>query len=255
VSTPSSDHTAAAPVLPVLVFDFDGTVCVGDDPVRAYAEAVLDEAGLDAVTAAEIRDRLDVFLAGKAPEAAYIDGYAAVAALTAEHATAAQQAAAYQLARRALADGDIPVAAPEGLPELLAGLAGRAERVLVTNAPAVGIDETLAAIGLGDSFDLIVTDARKPAGWAHLLPGLTSAAGRPAARLLSIGDIWLNDLSAPLAAGATVFLIDRFGTANSAAPSHATAPTIEALYPAITAWVADPEGFRAANAPQLAASA
>jgi FMN phosphatase YigB (HAD superfamily) len=255
VSSSIGDRDPAAPALPVLVFDFDGTVCVGDEPVRAYADAVLDGAGIAPAAAEEIRDRLDVFLAGGAEPGAYIDGYAAVAALTAEHATAEQQEAAYQAARRALAEGRIAVAAPEGLAELLHGLDGRAERVLVTNAPATGIDEALTAIGLDGCFDLVVTDARKPGGWGAILPGLTSAAGRPAERLLSIGDIWLNDLSEPLAAGATAFLIDRFGSATADAPAHASAATIEQLYPAITAWVADPEGFRAAHAPQLEASA
>ena len=31
---------------PILIFDFDGTVALGDGPVRAYARAVATEAGL-----------------------------------------------------------------------------------------------------------------------------------------------------------------------------------------------------------------
>ncbi|HEY0248132.1 MAG TPA: hypothetical protein VGC45_07705 [Gryllotalpicola sp.] len=249
------------PALPAVVFDFDGTVCVGDEPVRAYADAVLAAASVSPERAAEVRGRLDAFLAGPStgigtgartgtntgtPDGpSYIDGYAAVAALTAELASPAEQDAAYHTARRALAEGRLAIAAPLGLAELLHSLAGRAERVLVTNAPALGIAEALTAIGLEGCFDRLITDARKPDGWSRILPQLTSEADRPAARLLSIGDIWLNDLAEPLTVGATAFLIDRFG--GTRGPAHAAAPVIEELYPALQAWVDAPEAFRTAH--------
>lgn len=235
---------------PLLLLDFDGTVCVGDAPVWAYAEAVISGL-LDGTPAAPaeldetIRARLGAFLDGAPGSPAYIDGYAAVAALAADHATAEQLQRAYEASRRALADGGIAVSTPPGLAEFLNVLGPRVERVLVTNAPADGIRETLAAIGLDRAIDDIVTDAGKPAGWSTLLPRFT--AGREAAEIMAVGDIWGNDLQAPLAAGCATALIDRFG--HRAGPAHLTARSFEELYPGIRDWADDPRGFTAQLAP------
>ena len=230
---------------PVLLLDFDGTVCVGDGPVWAYAEALitdlLDEAG--AGIDESIRAQLGAFLDG-APEApAYLDGYAAVAALAQDHVSAEQLQKAYQTSRRALADGGITVSTPPGLAAFLHTIGPRAERVLVTNAPADGVAETLTALGLRNAIDRIVTDAGKPAGWAGLLE--PTLATRPASHVMAVGDIWGNDVAEPLAAGCATALIDRFG--HRAGPANLVAPTFESLYPGIRAWADDPDAFLAGH--------
>ena len=258
MSTTNSGRVPAAPApKPAVVFDFDGTVCIGDEPVRAYAAAVLARSEAAPAVASEVTEALESFLSGRSGASDFLDGYAAVAALTAPFATPEQQEDAYQSTRQELAAGGILVTAPAGLAALLHELAPLAERVLVTNAPETGIASTLDAIGLGGCFDRVFTSAGKPSGWSAILPELTTAAGRPAERVLSIGDIWVNDLAEPFAAGSAVFLIDRFGAASAAETPHAAAATIEQLYPAISAWARDPEAFGAAAAaePQLEASA
>lgn len=238
------------PSRPILVLDFDGTVCVGDAPVWEYAEAVI--AGiLDAGSAAAVdldaslRARLGAFLDGEPGSPAYIDGYAAVAALAAEHADDDLLQSAYQTSRRALAGGTVAVSAPDGLAGFLGSLGESVERVLVTNAPLDGVRETLAAIGLAGSIDRIVTDADKPAGWTAILPQLLD--GREPSQLLSVGDIWGNDLEQPLAAGCVTALIDRFG--HRAGPAHLVAADFPGLYDGIRRWADDPEGFAAAHRP------
>jgi FMN phosphatase YigB (HAD superfamily) len=234
----------------VLVLDFDGTVCTGDAPVWAYAEAViagiLDDAttaGRDGVASedldADIRARLGAFLDGEPGSPAYIDGYAAVAALAAGRASSEQLQLAYATSRRALADGSIPVSTPVGLAELLSDLGRTVDRVLVTNAPADGIRETLAALGIDALIDRVITDAGKPAGWDALLPELIGE--RQPSAVLAVGDIWGNDLQAPLQAGCATALIDRFG--HRAGPANVTAATFEELYPQIRAWARDPQAF------------
>lgn len=247
------------PSSPIIVLDFDGTVCVGDAPVWEYAEAVISGI-LDAGSAAgstgahdldaSLRARLGAFLDGEPGSPAYIDGYAAVGALAAEHATADLLQRAYQTSRRALAGGTVAVSAPDGLAEFLDGFGGSLERVLVTNAPLDGVRETLTAIGMADVIDRIVTDADKPAGWTRLLPALLD--GRDPSLLLSVGDIWGNDLEQPLAAGCATALIDRFG--HRAGPAHLVAADFPGLYDGIHRWAADPAGFAAAHRP-VAASA
>lgn len=235
---------AAVTAKPVLVLDFDGTVCVGDAPVWAYAEAIIAElSASDSLSSADlgaaIRAQLSAFLDGTPGSPEHLDGYAAVATLVADHATAEQLQRAYATSRRRLADGTIAVSAPPGLDAFLGELGPHVERVLVTNAPANGIDEILKSIGLSDLIDWIVTDADKPAGWSTLLPQLT--AHRPPAAVMAVGDIWGNDLHEPLIAGCATALIDRFGHRTGSA--HLTASTFVDLYPGIRKWAADPQGF------------
>ncbi|GAB3575127.1 hypothetical protein GCM10027406_06190 [Leifsonia lichenia] len=235
------------PSRPTIVLDFDGTVCIGDAPVWEYAEAVIAgilDAGSTGQTDldASLRARLGAFLDGEPGSPAYIDGYAAVAALAAGHAGDGLLQSAYQTSRRALAGGTVAVSAPAGLADFLGGLGGSVERVLVTNAPLDGVRETLAAIGVADAIDRIVTDADKPAGWTSLLPMLLD--GREPSQLLSVGDIWGNDLAQPLAAGCATALIDRFG--HRAGPAHLVAADFPGLYDGIRRWAADPAGFTAA---------
>ncbi len=229
---------------PVLLLDFDGTVCVGDEPVWAYADAVLSVLRTDGLPQAdtisdELNSRLSDYLDGKPGQPTFVDGYMAVATLTEHVATPAQRDRAYHLSRAALAQGTITVSAPPGLAQLLAELAGSVWRVLATNAPAAGVASTLTTIGLDTGIDVMVTDVGKPAGWAAILPQLL--ADRDPRTVLSVGDIWRNDLAEPLAAGTATALIDRFG--HQSDPAAATGPDFATLYPAIRAWAADPVDF------------
>jgi FMN phosphatase YigB (HAD superfamily) len=236
---------------PLLVLDFDGTVCVGDAPVLAYAEAAIGEleADLDRETfersAAEIRGRLGAFLDAEHGDAVviapYVDGYGAVAAIAGEFLDRDRLYAAFLASRRALADGGIVVGTPTGLAEFLdeLGTLGRGiERVLVTNSPAGGILETLARLGIADSIDRVVTSAAKPTGWEWLLPELLE--GRAPSAILSVGDIWRNDLEAFNAAGCVTAFIDRFG--QDTVPATVVASHFEGLYESIRDWAAAATG-------------
>lgn len=231
------------PTIPlVLVLDFDGTVAVGDAPVWAYADAVIDQlAGHDdpAAPPAAIRAALSAFLAGAPDSPAYLDGYAAVAAITEHYVTAEQRQRAYRASRDTLAGGTLHLSAPPGLAELLSDLAGRARRVVATNAPATGVRDTLGAIGLRGLIDEIITDAHKPGGWDTILPQLL--AGRAPADLLAVGDVWANDIAAPLALGCCTALVDRFGRLPG--PAHIIAPSLADMYDDIRAWATDPRAF------------
>jgi FMN phosphatase YigB (HAD superfamily) len=228
----------------VLVLDFDGTVCVGDAPVWAYADAALAAAAASSSTRAAVRAGLGAYLAGTPEAPVYADGYAAVAALMASRLAPEELAAAFRMSRRALAEGEVPVRTPDGLPDFLAVIGPRVRRVLVTNAPDEGVRETLERLGVLPHLDDIVTEAAKPEGWARLLPAIL--AGAPASRLISVGDIWRNDLAAPYAAGCGVALIDRFGQQDRD-PAHLVARTFEQLYDDLAEWARDPEGFLAAH--------
>jgi phosphoglycolate phosphatase-like HAD superfamily hydrolase len=209
-------------VLPIVVLDFDGTVCLGDAPVRRYADEVVARtgpiAGLD----------------GALANGAYPDGYAAVAAVAGPHTDPATLQEAYLASRGALAGRALDIATPAGLPAFLGSLRGRARRVLVTNAPSLGIAESLEVLGLDGTIDEIHTGAGKPAGLPALLRCLLG--GAPAHTLMSVGDFWVNDIEPALAAGCGT----AFVTAGDPRPAHLRAATLPELYPALNAWVTDP---------------
>lgn len=220
------------PQLPILVFDFDGTVALGHGPVRAYARQIATALGDS--RGGELLTELDEYLAGARHDEIPLDGYDLVRILaTRAGADTATMSAAYLASRHVLGLPDAPVTAPDGLAELLDDVRGRARRALVTNAPSIRIVDTLAALGLADSFDQIITSAGKPAGFGALLDELTADVASP--RLLSIGDVWANDLAPAHARGFDTALV------GPHVPTGAT-PTfrsdqLPALYPAISAWV------------------
>lgn len=219
-------------VLPVLVFDFDGTVCLGDGPVRAYAEEAVR--GLADEVAAAVLDGLTAHLDG-APDG-HPDGYSAVAALAAPYVTPDDLQKAYTVSREQLATGALEVTAPAGLAGFLDQVGGRARRVLVTNAPRTGLVETLDELGLTAGFDELRTDAGKPTGLPIILAELLD--GAPPASLMSIGDVWANDIDPALRAGCATAYLPRDPADDR--PAHLRARHLSELYPALDAWVTDP---------------
>lgn len=205
----------------VVVLDFDGTVAVGDEPVLAYFRGIAGPAA-------------DDLLASWASTGeGYRDGYALVADWAARHGVEESvRSAAYAASRAALHAGSAAVVAPAGLADLLRSRPSDVRCVLVTNAPVAGIEPVLDRLGLGGLLDELIGDAGKPAGMPEILAGLLR--GRSPDRLLSIGDIWRNDLEPAAAIGAATAFIDRFGLGEGSPTFRAR--TLEALLPDIAGW-------------------
>ncbi len=98
--------------------------------------------------------------------------------------------------------------------------------MLVTNAPVDGIEPVLARLGLEGVLDETIGDAGKPCGMPAALDRLLSAL--PPAALLSVGDVWRNDLE-PAAA-----IVDRFERGEGSPTFRGR--TLEALLPDIERW-------------------
>ncbi|MFK4788584.1 HAD family hydrolase [Microbacterium sp. ZW T5_56] len=211
---------------PAVIFDFDGTVALGDGPLRAYARAVEE---LGAVTG------IEQALTVPAPE--LLDGYDVIRAAAEERGVTAETlAAAYLTSRAALGSAEAAVIAPAGLAEFLraAGEAG-VLRILATNAPDVRIAEALESLGVADGFDRIITGVGKPAGLDVLLDDL---AAEGVTDVLSIGDIWRNDLAPVHRRGGRTALIGEFAD-ESATPDH-RAPTLPELWDDLRSWLPAP---------------
>lgn len=237
--------------LPVLIFDFDGTVSLGDGPVAAYAAVVAEglsghvacdarsggvrgqeDPSLVAVRSqdrftAEIAEGLEGHLEG------YIDGYDLVRSVALRYGVSeAELSSAYLASRELLATPECAIAAPAGLAEFLRD--ARAERILLTNAPAIRIDEALHALGLEGCFDRIITDGGKPAGLTTLLDSIA-----PERRVLSIGDVWANDLGPAHERGHATAYVGAQAMGGQHPLASYRGSTVAELLPQLTAWLAD----------------
>lgn len=226
---------------PVVLFDFDGTVCLGDGPVLAYAEAAF--ARMDPSDAAPLRSRFEDWMAGRSDDH-HSDAYVALAAL-ARPFLGSGLSEAYLDSRLRLVHDDLGVRPPEGLIDLLDELAEAGiGRALLTNSPAVGMDETLAHLGVRERFDQIVVGAKKPYRMPVHLRALLG--DEPEHHLVSIGDNWRNDVAPAVAIGAVGMLITG-AWGDSALPPEALAAQrgdqLSDLLPSLRRFAADPEAF------------
>lgn len=212
---------------PTVIFDFDGTLAVGLGPIEAYLTCVsrlVDAPGF--VSAA--RANLDALEAGGDT---FIDAYDAVrVAAEASAIPANVLSQGYMDSRGVLASDLAPLEAPAGLRDFMVELAPHAELMLVTNAPAVRMQESLAALGVDDLLATRVFDARKPEGLVAVV-----ADALRAGPVLSVGDIHANDLAPASALGAATALV------GPSFALHADAVTMAArhlpeLYPSIKTW-------------------
>lgn len=232
----------------VIIFDFDGTITVGDGPVLAYAEQVAVRLapgladGFRAAVTAGLHGRTG--LTGS-PAAAPVDDYDLVRQVALVHgADSAVLSAAYLASRELLATEHAVISAPvltrsagtttagrDDLASWLRRLSTQAYLVLATNAPATGLDRALAVLGVTDAFDEVRTSVGKPAGM-HTLADEMLARGP----VLSVGDVWHNDLEPVWARGAATALLTR-GCVGDVRATY-SADTLDGLVPGITAWAA-----------------
>lgn len=227
-----------SPEAPVILFDFDGTVCLGDEPALAYAGLVESLSGCGGIVAA-----VEGFLADPdgAPDFLECDDPYDVVGVAARRAgvPAEVRERAYLGSRENAARYAVTV--PAGLLDFLAECS--AELILVTNAPKIGLDALLETLGVERAFHAIVTSANKPGG-IHRVAAPLIEARRP---LLSIGDKWHNDLAPIALLGGKTALVDtfdrRFGN-----PDH-RARTFPELLPALREWESDSSALSLTSSP------
>lgn len=223
----------------LLLLDFDGTVAVGHGPVHAYARAAASSLAPEAAAAfrAEATAAIeDAGSAGTSDGLLPLDGYDLVRVLAERHGVGPLAlSAAYLASRHALGTDDAPVHAPRGLAAVLAELRTEATVVLATNAPGIRLAPTLAALGLTGLLDGVLTEVGKPAGMTAVLDrfGVTGPDGP--VRVLSVGDVWANDLAPVAVRGHATALISR-RPPPEARPTW-TVPELPELYPALRGWV------------------
>lgn len=202
LSAPCSARSQSS-VTGTVVFDFDGTLCLGDGPVRSYARHAY--ANLAPKPRYEAEKVLDDYLDDSLPAQTlntygWQDGYDVVAYFCRDHMAPSQLQNAYLASRTDLARGFTTSHIPSGMKDFLRKLGALGcRRILLSNSPIIGLRETLERFALTDDFDAIVPDASKPSQWPSHLQAFTKQSASE--HLLSIGDYWSNDIAPVLAAG------------------------------------------------------
>lgn len=212
---------------PSLIFDFDGTLALGNGPVRAYARAIEPHARPGFMR--RIDDHLAALSSDNSP---CRDGYHAVA-LEAQRDGVDQQTmnAAYTASREQLGTPDAPVELPEGLADWLGEQSRKARISLATNAPSTGIDALLERWGIRQFFTELNFELGKPEGMRRVVA--TYLADGP---VLSIGDIADYDLVPARDLGAATALVGPWHDhSDFAADFHGA--TVMDIAGSLTAWI------------------
>lgn len=103
---------------------------------------------------------------------------------------------------------------------------------MVTNSPIVGLWETLDSFGVSPYIDEIRADAGKPDGLREILRGFAEQVG--ATNVMSIGDIWHNDLAPAFDLGCLTARITH-GRPHEY-PSSLAANELSELYGPLSRW-------------------
>jgi FMN phosphatase YigB (HAD superfamily) len=221
----------------VIVFDFDGTISLGDGPVRSYARLISES--LDGDAKSQFLRTVEQGLEGKLDlDIDPVDGYELVRILS-RHAGVSDDARddAFFASRAELATDAAPVFAPRGLADFLALARDSAYLVLATNSPETRIADALDVLGVAESFDEVYTSVGKPGGLALIVDEWLARLplADPATTLLSVGDIWINDLEPAHARGASTALVGP--RSDLAAQPTFTATGLAELYLTLNSWL------------------
>lgn len=209
-----------------IVFDFDGTVIVGNGPLLAYAQEMARYAPEGFLARAEAT--ISAFESGDVTS--YRDGYDAVGTLAAEAGVSPAERQLAYLASRELLGSAQPAAPATGLADILTRIPAATRVVLATNAPDAGVEEALATWGIRDHFDELIFNTGKPAGLGAIIQRALKDGP-----VLSVGDIVVNDLAPATELGADTALV---GATAVTSPASVTmrATTLAELADQIVAW-------------------
>ena len=221
----------------LLVFDFDGTLWRGDDPLDCYAELV--SLGLDPAERAPFLADVHAFLSGdhwsvSGLEPPPDDGWAAIAAFAAARGeSAAHRQAAFLETRRRIAAGEFPLEVPGGLREFLAASRDSCAVVLASNSPGASVHPVLDRLGLTPFFDDVASDAGKPDRLPEVVDSWITVY-RPA-HVMSIGDHYRNDIAPAVRRGWFTTYISPWRWVPG--PCSVVGATMEDVLPGLYAWV------------------
>ncbi|WP_158306386.1 HAD family hydrolase [Caldalkalibacillus thermarum] len=128
----------------------------------------------------------------------------------ARHFGAKDTESAYHATKEYMASDQFQLTPVPGLREALDYLKTKKELVLVTNSQPDDVERLLTLLNLQGLFGLIITDAKKPQYTLHHFSQLLKRYHIDAARALSIGDNFINEIAPAHQLGMKTIFIDMY---------------------------------------------
>lgn len=217
--------------MPLIIFDFDGTLYHGDDPFRFYACVVARTmSDLDRTTYLE---QLDRHLGGTRNVVAG-DNWEAVVQLAQPYLVDQNLwQDAFMETRQYMMSDKCELFVSEPLREFLKTMKGRMPLLCASNSPDEAALPLMERLGLLHLFDRVQPAAQKPDGLIAVVESFLGSTPPPET-ILSVGDNYINDIQPALMAGWATAHISPHGYFPG--PSTYRGYTIEDVLPALYTW-------------------
>ena len=217
---------------PVVIFDFDGTLTCGEEPVHRYAQEAAK-----AVPPAS-RERYELAMHAQLDDDPHgvrsraLDGFDLVRSIAQRFEVDDEQLEqAYLRSREHLAQPGVVAATPRGLREFCQALDARL--IIATNSPNIGIREQLERWSMTDLFDGMYTGIGKPAGLGRVISELLNTY--ESEDVAAVGDIAVNDIEPARTRGCTTALVTHGRMASQRAATFVGRELTD-LYDPLIAW-------------------
>ena len=216
----------------VVIFDFDGTLTSGLEPVRSYAGEVVE------AIPQERREQYLLHIDRALAEDPYgiaagaLDGFDLVRKVAEAHRVDPELLQrAYIRSREHLADPSLVLQTPKGLEDFCERL--DAHLIIATNSPDIGIREQLERWSMADTFDEILTGIGKPDGLRAVIKRFL--VERSAQEIAAVGDIVVNDIAPARELGCTTALVTHGRPVQDLSATFIS-ESLEGLYEPLIAW-------------------
>ncbi len=217
----------------VVVFDFDGTVILGDQPYYRCAEIISKQ--LPASDADAFISKVKAALTRSIPFPGE-DGWNMLSNLSREFSSKDTFTAAFHETRKEMLEYGNMTYVPESVKVLLRRIKQYAVLALASNSPPSYVEPVLRKYSLDSYFSYVRPGAGKPAGFEYIVRQIIDHEKLPVDfMLLSVGDHYINDILPAVESGWDGAFVNPYGV--DPRKSTVSAGDIDALSEWITDWV------------------
>ncbi len=217
----------------IVVFDFDGTVILGDQPYLRCAEIISKQ--LSPSDADAFLSKVNAALTHTIPFPGE-DGWNLLSNLSREYISGDAFTTAFHETRREMLVRDDMTYMPDSVKLLLRRIKPFAVLALASNSPPPYVEPVVRKYSLDSYFSYVNPSAQKPARFHHMVMQIINQEKLPEdCRVLSVGDHYINDILPAVESGWDGAFVNPFGL--DPRKSTVSAENIEALSDWITDWV------------------
>lgn len=216
----------------IVVFDFDGTVILGDQPYYRCAEIISKQ--LNSSDADAFLLKVKAALTHSIPFPGE-DGWNLLSNLSREYISSDAFRIAFHETRKEMLENDGMTYMPDSVKLLLKRIKPYAVLALASNSPPPYVEPVVRKYSLDSYFSYVRPSAQKPAGFHQMVMQIINQEKLPEnCRVLSIGDHYINDILPAVESGWDGAFVNPFRL--DPRKSTISAENIESLSDWITDW-------------------